>query len=665
MTLHIDFETRSTLDLKKTGVYRYAKHETTDLWCACYAFDDGPVQEWTPGGAFNQWIFEHVVKGGIIVAHNAAFERVIWEHILHPRYGWPLPKIEQWRCTMVQSYAMALPGSLEDAAASVGLENKKDASGRRLMLQMARPRKTDPLEWWDDQDRIDRLIAYCRQDVETERELHSRLRPLSESELALWHLDQRINDRGVYVDVPLCESAKRIVSATTERLDERIFAATDGAVSRCSNRNQIVSFVKAEGIPIASIAKAELEDLLTRDDLTPAARECLTLRKESAKASVAKIDALLRGMCPDGRARGLLQFNGATPTARWSGRRFQPQNLKRPDPDLNVEQAIDILAEGDADFFEAVYGEPLSIVADTIRGMIGTPKGKKIIAPDYSGIEARVLPWLAGEEWKLDAFRQGTDMYKLTAGGILGKSPEDVTKAERQAYGKVPELALGYQGGVGAFGKMAANYGVNLPEAEIIRIRDGWRAANPRIKQFWWDLETAAFLAIQKPGSVQWIDKLAFRVAGSFLFMRLPSGRFMAYPYPAIRPKVMPWLDDDGKPVWKDSVTYFSTIDIAKRSKVVADKHNSSKWARIASYGGMFAENATQAVARDFLADAMPRVEAAGYPIVLTVHDEIVVEVDEDFGSLEEMSAIMTTLPAWGEGCPIAVEGWEGRRYRK
>jgi DNA polymerase len=666
--LHIDLETRSTLDLRKTGAYPYAKHETTDIWCACYAFDDGPVKTWMPVhhdiSRDGEDIFEHIEAGGIIYAHNAAFERTLWTHLLGPRYGWPIPKTEQWRCTMIQCYAMALPGALGDAAAAVGLDLSKDEAGHRLMMQMCRPRKVLPSGpvWWDVPEKIERLIAYCLNDVEVERQLHKRLRELKASELELWHLDQTINDRGVYVDVHLCDAAKTVVAATTGRLDAEIREVTEGFVSRCSNRNQLVQWVRAQGVDAESIAKGQIEELLADPELPPHVHRALTIRRESAKASVAKIDALLRGMCPDGRVRGLLQFHAAS-TGRWAGRRFQPQNLKRPDMEKaeEVDEAIALLlAEPDAELIEIVYGAPLSVVGDTIRGMIAAPKGKKIVSVDYAGIEARVLPWLAGEKWKLEAFRDfdrgiGHDMYCITAGRILGKHPTEIGKPDRLVYGKVPELALGYQGGVGAFLTMGVNYGVKLEKAVVEKIRDDWRAANPKIKSLWHDLEHCAIRAVQDPGSTWRIaDKLAFRKAGSFLFMRLPSGRFLAYAYPEIREKEMPWIDErTGKPVVKEALSYMGVNSYTRR------------WERCWAYGGLLAENATQAAARDFLADAMPRVEAAGYPIIMTVHDEIVSEVDEGFGSWEEMAEIMTTLPAWGADCPIAADGWQGARYRK
>lgn len=726
-TLHIDFETRSAADLKKTGAYAYAADPTTDVWCVAYAFDDEPIQVWTPGRPLPGDVLDHVLAGGALVAHNANFERVIWRYILAPRYGFPEPDVTQWRCTMTQAYALALPGSLDSAAAAAGLDIGKDMTGRRLMLQMARPRKvTDDVTvigaewramgalaaqyrdagdaeqaercamraanlrarfeagvtWWDDPEKLARLIDYCRTDVEVERALDKRLRPLSDFELALWHLDQRINDRGVLVDDALALAATRIVKQAQADLDRQMREKTGGAVSRCSNRNELVKWVRAQGVECESINKAALEELLAEDNPVPApVRDVLLIRQEAAKASVAKIDTLLRGKSPeDGRAKGLLQYSAAS-TRRWGGRRFQPQNLRRPE-ESDIGTLIDVVGTGDFDYVAMLYEKPLSAVADTLRGMLVAAPGHRIVAADYSNIEGRVLAWLAGEQWKLNAFRafdtfaldemgcrvpdgkggfqrKGHDLYKITAGAILGKRPEDVTKDERQAYGKVPELALGYQGGVGAFVTMGANYGVDLEQTVVEAIRDGWREKHPKIKQFWYDMEEAAVSAVRDRGSVHRVGRIAFKVSGSWLFMRLPSGGFLAYPYPEIRSFDTPW----GEP--KMGLTYFSTIDPSKRKKIVEDEKNGTTWARIKTYGGMLAENATQAVARDVLADAMPRLETAGYPIVLTVHDETVCEVPDGHGSVDEMEAIMCDLPAWAAGLPVAAEGFSDRRYRK
>ncbi|BAQ16062.1 DNA polymerase [Methyloceanibacter caenitepidi] len=730
--LHIDFESRSTVDLKKTGTYVYAKHPTTDVWGASFAFGDGPILDWESPDVVPEYmhprcppeIAEHVESGGLIYAHNAAFERVMWTHLLGPRYGWPIPKTEQWRCTMVMAYAMALPGALEDAALALGLDVQKDAAGRRLMLQMAKPRgkikfskgyssvpddairvremneegweayaRTPDgpviadVRWWNSAEKVERLIKYRRQDVEVERAMLDRLRPLKPSELDLWHLDQKINDRGVCVDVRLCEAAKQVVADTAEKLDADMRAATEGDVTACSNRNQIIAFVKSHGVDTESVAKDQVEEILGRDDIPPVVRCVLNLRRESAKTSVAKIDALLRGMCPDGRARGLLQFLAAS-TGRWAGRRFQPQNLVRTDEDFPVAEAIDAILGG---YCSMAFDEPLNTVSQCLRGMLRAPKGKKLVAVDYRNIEGRMLAWLAGEQWKLDAFRAfdegtGPDLYKVAYGRSYNMPASEVTKPQRQ-IGKVMELALGYQGGVGAFQTMAVNYGVQLPEEEVIGIRDAWRLAHPNVKSFWYDLEEAAFMAVEHPGETAYVgERIVFRVAGSWLFMRLPSKRFLAYAYPKIEWKEMPWYsdadtywkdwgdDESARKFWGDAVADYDAdrgmVLLKRKAKkqVVSYMGVNSytrKWERCYLYGGLLAENATQAASRDILADAMPRLEAAGYPTILTVHDEIVAEVDEDFGSPDEMGAIMVDLPDWAEGAPITAEGWEGKRYRK
>lgn len=659
-TLHIDVETRSAVDLKKTGAAVYFADPTTDFWMICFAFDDDPVQTWYPGQPCPTELSDHIIEGGLMAAWNAAFEKLAFERILGPRYHWPVPTVYQWRCVMVQAMAMALPGALGNAAPALGLAERKDDAGGRLMLAMARPRKRNPLTWWDDDPaKLKRLADYCAQDVVVEREIEKRLRPLKESELALWHLDQIINARGAYVDVELCNATKAIVERVEQDYDRRMLDLTDKTVTACSNRNQLITWLRQQGVDTESVAKDQIEEILADKTLKPIVREVLELRRASAKASVAKIDALLNGMDADRRARGMLQFHAAS-TGRWAGRRFQPQNIKRPDMDLEaVTRAIPILRTGDYDLVSAIYDEPLSTIGDCIRGMIQAAPGHRIVAADYSNIEGRTLAWLAGEEWKIQAFRDydagtGHDLYKITAGGILGKRPEDISKSERQAYGKVPELALGFQGGVGAFQTMAVNYGVDLTDEEVEGIRDRWRENHPNIKQLWYDLETAATDAIRNPGEVFKAGRhIRFKVAGSFLFMRLPSGRFLSYAFPRMAWKEMPWKDDAGKPVKKEVMAYMGVNSYTR------------KWELCYAYGGLLAENAASGTARDVMAAAMPRLEAAGYPIILTVHDEIVTEPKIGHGSLAELCALMVPADDWAAGLPVSVAGFEAERYGK
>lgn len=383
MNLHLDFETRSEADLKKVGLHAYAEHPSTEILCAAYAVDDGPVQTWHPNASKDAWReFERALwagdyaHGDTITAHNAAFERIILRTV-GPKYGFGARPIELFRCTMVMAYALGLPGSLDDACASVALDVRKDNVGKRVMMKMTKPRRPTKHEapglyWHDSPEDHERLRAYCAQDVEAERALEKRLLPLSKSELELWFLDQEINDRGVAIDAELAEGAVKIVDVIAKRLDERMAKVSCLEVRGVTDRAGLLRFAAQQGCPdIDSLAKDNVVKLLTRDDLTPALRECLEIRQEGAKASVAKVDALLRSRCADGRGRGFLQFYAAN-TGRWGGRRFQPQNLKRPETDEEwIDGVIDSVRRGVwTETDDLFYGPALSAVGDVIRGMV-------------------------------------------------------------------------------------------------------------------------------------------------------------------------------------------------------------------------------------------------------------------------------------------------------
>jgi DNA polymerase len=652
---HLDYETRSAVDLKKAGVYVYAAHESTNVWCCAYAVDDGPIHLWTPEGDSDD--ISHVLKHcETFVGHNANFERTIGRHVMAQRYGWPQPKLQQWRCTMAMALAMGLPGSLENAAAAVGLDARKDMDGHSVMMRMAKPRRPRKGElpngvyWFDDAERKQKLYDYCRNDVAVERELEKRLLPLRPSEQTMWWLDQAINDRGVHVDVPLCNAALQVVEQAATWLDKEMVDVTRGAVGACSNVSQILEWLRDNGCPdVDSIAKGAIDDLLARRDLSPPVRRVLELRREAAKASVAKIAALLNGTNDDNRARGLLQYHAAS-TGRWGGRRFQPQNIKRPGLE-DIDGVIAAVRTGCAETVQLLFGEPLAAVGDTLRGMISAAPGNKIVAADFSNIEGRMQAWFGGEQWKLDAFRAfdagtGHDLYKIAYARSFRIQPEDVDKSQRQ-IGKVMELALGYAGGVGAFQKMAAGYGLEVSDAKADNLKVAWREAHPGIVAFWYELERAAIAAVERPGHVFHCGRIAFRTAGSFCWMRLPSGRAMCYPYPRIEDVTTPW----GKV--KPSFTYMG-VDSYTR-----------KWVRCQAHGGVLFNNVVQGSARDIEAEAMVRVERAGYPIILTVHDEVVAEPRADFGGAEEFQRLMSVLPPWADGLPIAASGFEAERYRK
>lgn len=702
MTLHLDFETRATVDLKKTGVYVYAEHEHTDVWCAAYAMDDEPVKLWHPDLEAGDILY-HLHEAETITAHNAAFERIISALLMRRRYGWPEIALERWKCTMAMCLAMALPAGLEQAAMAVKSPVLKDEVGGRLMKQMMKPRATKDgsLRWWDEADKRERLYAYCKQDVEAERALEKRILPLREKEQRLWFLDQKINDRGVHVDQRLCRSALSIVDGIKGNLDAEISRITETEVTGCTNRNQMQDWLRKKGLPVDSIAKDALDELLARVDLDPVVRRAIELRRDGARAASSKIDALMNGVSSTGRSQGMLQYH-MTPTGRWGGRRFQPQNIVRPKL-TDIDTLIATLATGDTDFFTMMYDNPLTAVGDSIRSLVKAAPGHRMMAGDFANIEGRVAAWYAGEQWKLEAFRRydagtGPDLYKVAYAKSFGASIETVSKEQRQ-IGKVMELSLQYQGGHGAFVQMAPNYGVVVDDlrpivkanvdistwnaavkkyrpqngfgmhpdtwAAIRILIDSWRAAHPNIRQAWYDLDEAAMKAVQNPGAVFSVGPVKFKKSGSFLFMQLPSGKAVVFPFPCIKEKKMPWTETKR---WKDPKTgemHESEIDVYKPCLCYKAMDDHNQWSDAYAYGGQLFNYVVQGTARDILVESMFGLEAAGYPIVLTVHDENVCEVPDGHGSLEEFIEIMATVPDFVKGCPIAVDGWEGERYRK
>jgi DNA polymerase len=527
------------------------------------------------------------------------------------------------------------------------------------MMRMARPRRFDDKGgaiWWEDQTRIIRLVNYCMGDVAAERALDKKLNQLRQDERQIWLLDQMINDRGVRVDQKLCQVARKLVEGALIGLDAEIVEVSDGMISNVNGVAKIVAFCRAKGVPVDSIAAPIVEQLLTRD-LPPDVHRVLEIRQLASKASVKKINALLNGMSPDGRARGMLAYHAAS-TGRWAGRRFQPQNLKRP-VDHDQNGLIKLIRTGSPRAVQMLGGPVLDVVSDVLRGLIVAADGQQLFAADYSNIEGRALAWLAGEQWKLAAFRDydngtGPDLYKLAYARSFHVSVDSITGDQRQ-IGKVLELSLGYQGGVGAFQTMAVGYRVVVSDERANELKVAWREAHPAIVRFWPAVEIAAIRAVQNPGLITTAGRLSFRTAGEHLYMRLPSGRSLCYPYAKIMPQPTPWGS------MKQTLTFKTVIGPNNAGRII--EADTGSWARIGVYGGLLAENATQAVARDVMAEAMLRVEVAGYPVILTVHDEIVAE--RSGGDLAEFKSLMETPPSWSKGFPIVAEAWTGNRYHK
>lgn len=689
--LHIDFETYSACELRDRGLHNYATDPTTGVHCMAYAWSDAGMTMWRAHGNNDiqlSSVHAFVRKGGIVYAHNAAFELAIWNNVCAPRYGWPELKPEQVRCTMAMCYAMGLPGALENAAPALGLAQRKDAAGKRVMLQLAKPRNAESIcyecygsgcpycagmgeapHFWTPEtapEKFEQLYAYCKQDVEVERALHHRLMELSDDEQRIWQLDYRINQRGIRVDLESIDKAIALVEQEKRRLDEEMLRVTGGVVGKCTEVQVLVKWIRTQGVEMNGLAKADVLDALA-GDLPPAVEAALRLRKEAAKSSTAKLVAMKERASADGRVRGCFQYHGAA-TGRWAHRGIQPGNMPRPRPGMGEDEINDVIANlHQHAYIDMMYGPTMDAIADSLRGMIVAEPGNDLVAVDFSAIEARVLAWLAGQESVLDIFRTHGKIYEHAAAGIYHVPMERVTKDQRQ-IGKVGVLALGYGGGVGAFQSMARVYGVKVPDAEADEIKSAWRAVHPAIVSYWYDLERAAIRALTD-GGVQAVGprgrEVKFRKAGSFLWLQLPSKRVLCYPYPELRIVDTPWGEQ------KEALTYMTELDSTTRkklgNKVLPDPNANGNWCRISTYGGSLTENVTQAVAADLLRYSMVTLESAGYPITLTVHDEAVVEIASscDDRTLERIEELMAQTPAWAAGLPVSAEGWRGPRYRK
>lgn len=635
MVVSIDFETRSAVDLRKTGVYKYAADQSTDIWCMAYKApwsDD--VLVWQPGDAVDIHLEDWIMAGGLLSAWNANFERVIWNEIMVGRYQWPATKIKQWRCTMAQASAMGLPRALGQAAAVLGVEEQKDKAGAALMLRMARPRKVNAdgsYTWWNTTDKVEQLIQYCRQDVRTELSVAETLNAMPDAERRLYQLDQRINDRGVKVDIDLIERVSKLANDASENIDAEMKRLTNGQVKAATNAMDLTAWLRGYELNVNSVDKQTVTRMLAMDGLHPIIKQVLRLRQDGAKSSTAKYDAMVNAANADDRMRGLLMYHGAA-TGRWSGRLVQPQNFPRPQK--KQDELDEIIAKLKADQDVSEHGAGTVLASDLLRSMLIADDGHRLMFADYSAIEARVLAWVAGQNDLVETFRKGGDVYKEMASAIYNVDVESVTDGQRQV-GKMAILGCGYGMGGKRFAEQCATMGIKVDEDEAKRIVAVYREKNNRIAQYWRDVEQDFVDMVKGAGRVGSVE------------LPLPSGRSLTYHNPRIIQRETPWG--------------------AMRDTAQVDTLNSvtRQWVSQIIWGGLLTENVVQATARDMMATAMMALEIKGYSVILSVHDEIICEVPDDFGSLDEMIDIMTRVPAWAQGCPINAEGKEGKRYRK
>jgi DNA polymerase bacteriophage-type len=527
--LFLDFETRSRLNLRQVSTKRYAQDNSTEVLCFAYAIDDGPVTSLTPG-ALPEDIAQILANpGSRISAHNAKFECLIWNEIMVPRFGWPPVAFQKFICSMGMAHYAGLPGSLDGAAAALGLAERKDLDGEKLMLAIA----THKIELTPEN--MERLQGYCRQDVVMERELTRRLHPLPYFEHRVWLLDHIINQRGLPIDRALAVAIAAMVKNYQPVINARIAELTSGTVLTPGQGKRILKYLAAEGCTLGNLQKPTVKKALERE-ITEAAKELLELRAAGNQSAATKATALLRGLDDDDRLRDALVYHGAGP-GRWTAKGFQPQNLKRPPETFDSDAAIAAVMSGDIARVEAL-GAPLSVVANLSRAMLCAPLGHVFIGADFSSIESCVISWLSGEEWKLtnyrEFFRTGNpelEPYCQTASRLLKRKVTPADK-EGRALGKVADLALGFGGGVNAWrnGALKSGREDTRPDEAIKKDIYAWRDAHQQIKRFWDELERTLRRAIRRPGDRIRCGRLTAEFRDGTLRVFLPSGRAISYP---------------------------------------------------------------------------------------------------------------------------------------
>jgi DNA polymerase len=648
-TLGIDIETFSSIDLTKTGVYKYVEAPDFEILLFGYSIDGAPVKlvDLACGEELPQEILEALTDPRVLkTAHNANFERVCIAKHFNIRQD-----PDQWECTMVKVAMLGYPLSLDQASKAMNLSVEKDNAGKaliRFFTVPCKPTKTNgerfrnlpkhaPEKW-------QAFRNYCIRDVQVEQEIRNKVKffELPEAEKKLWSLDQKINDRGILLDPVLINNAIRFDIITKEKMTAEAVELT--GLSNPNSATQLKRWLTEEmDEEVTDLKKDNIPTLLESADSSTVKR-VLELRQEMAKTSIKKYLAMHKAIGDDKRVRGLFQFYGANRTGRWGGRLIQPQNLRKNDlKDLDLARRL--TRSNDLEILELCFGNVPDTLSQLIRTAFIADQGKKLIVSDFSAIEARVIAWLAGEKWKLDVFNTHGKIYEA-AGAQMFKVPiESVTKGSKlRDKAKIAELALGYQGGPAALIKMGA-LRMGLEESELQPLVNLWRNANRKIVEFWYAIETAAITAVDDPGQLVKHNNISFCVERDYLFITLPSGRRLAY----IKPRLKP-----GK-FGNDALTYEGT------------DQNTKQWKRLDTYGGKLVENIVQATARDLLREAMLKVDAANYNIVMHVHDEIVLEEIDNPGNkyLKDICAIMSENPVWATGLPLGAEGYVTDYYKK
>ena len=645
--LSCDIETFSDVDLIRCGVYKYADSPDFEMLLFAYAADDGDVHiiDIAGGEELPEKIIQAIKSDTVVkTAYNAQFERVCLSRYLKLPEGEYLNP-QSWYCTAVQAAELALPLSLADVGSVLGLERQKMTEGKELIKYFCVPCKPTKSNGnrtrnrpCHDINKWETFKKYCMRDVDVERQIADKLKmyPIRDEEHRLYVLDQIINDRGVLVDSELAEQAVKLNSIQTTVAVEQAYMIT--GLENPNSVTQLKQWLKENGVEIESLSKKAVKSLA--DETDGDVSEMLKLRLLMAKTSVKKYEAVIRSVCSDNRVHGMMRFCGANRTGRWSGNILQPQNLPQNHlPDLTL--ARDIVKDGDFEMLDMMFGNVPNVLSELIRTILIPKPNHRFIVADFSAIEARVLAWIAGEQWRIDTFKNGGDIYCASASKMF-KVPVEKhgVNGELRQKGKISELACGYGGSVGALKNMGA-VEMGVQENELQGLINDWRNANPHIVRFWYEVGNAAMKAIKEKTTVP-LGKLVFAYERGILFIRLPSGRRLSY----IKPRI------GTNRFGGDSITYMG-INSAK------------KWDRLETFGGKLTEKIVQGTARDLLANALINAANAGYDTVFHVHDEIICEVPNGYGSVDELCRLMCIKTDWADGLPLNADGFECEYYKK
>lgn len=696
------------------GAAAYAEHPSTEILSLAYDLKDGKgARLWVPHAPLPLDLFAYLAGGGLIEAWNDSFEYWVWLRVAHERMGWPAINFGQFRDAMAKARAYALPGALGKAAIALKLDQQKDTDGKRLIQKFCVPRKptkNNPakrIHLDDDPRDAANLHLYCIDDIKTEAAVSALCPDLTGVDLEFWLCTRALNVRGIAVDMDTVNAGVKVLDQALAKYNAELHALTGGTVAKASEVQKLQGWLGALGVHLKSLDAENLGVALKRDDLPPIARRALELRQLVGSAGVKKLYALQRQTCKNGRVHDLFIFNGAR-TGRDTGADVQPQNLVKAGPKLYecqacgtysgqhltacrhcnaplseagacgwnwkaVDQVTQVIQSGSLEAVEAAFGDALLALSGVIRGMFIAAPGHDLIASDYSSIEAVVAAVLSGEEWRIQAFREKQDIYLVSAARITQKDAAFYAahKAEtgekhpdRQKIGKPAELGLGFGGWLNGWRQFDSSD--TFTDEEVKANIQAWRAASPAIVEMWggqargkpWQptsrelfgLEGMAIAAVQNPGQCYAYRDISYGMKGDALFCRLPSGRMLTYHRPRLAP----------------SSRWGGQLELTFEGWNTNPKNGPMGWVRINTFGGRLFENVVQAVANDILRYANVVLERAGYPIILRVHDELIAEVPEGTGSIEEFEQLMATLPEWAKDWPIrAAGGWRAKRYRK